>query len=65
MITLEIPFVKGKRVRVKSKEFGFIKTGYPYAGQSGTVVGIKGLFLEVEFDSGVIDTVGYETLSLI
>lgn len=65
MVTLEIPFAKGKRVRVKEKEFGFIKTGYPHAGKYGTVVGIRGLFLEVKFDSGEVDSVGYETLSLV
>lgn len=65
MLLVEIPFQKGKRVRVKEKEFGLFKTGYPFAGQSGTVTGFSGLNLEVHFDSGEIAFVGYDTLSLV
>lgn len=65
MLLVEIPFSKGKRVRVKEKELLFLKTGYPHAGKSGTVVGFEGLNLRVKFDNGQTDSVGYDTLALI
>ena len=65
MLLVEIPFSKGKRVRVKEKGGFFFKTNYPHAGKSGTDVGFDGLNLHVKFDSGQTDSVGYDTLALI
>ena len=65
MLLVEIPFSKGKRVRVKEKGGFFFKTNYPHAGKYGTVVGFDGLNLHVKFDNGQTDSVGYDTLALI
>ena len=65
MLLVEIPFSKGKRVKVKERELLFLKTGYHHAGKCGTVVGFDGLNLRVKFDNGQTDSVGYDTLALI